>query len=201
MFSPAYRHVAAELSPEEEKVGIQILEANYRKLSIPQLMELLSKEFPLCLASDLSELVHKFLSSASIAAHPLPKKRALEEEPVQQVPMQRQTTMYPPPPNARILPGIPSLAQNTQIPNYILNSSSPSPKKSRVEDTEDPVLNLSSKWSQEETDELCAYLAETQGRKNWISCARRVRTKSSAQCKAKFNNMRAQELNRTSFEI
>ncbi|KAJ1721681.1 hypothetical protein LPJ61_006011, partial [Coemansia biformis] len=44
-----------------------------------------------------------------------------------------------------------------------------------------------------ETERLKAYLRKTRGRKNWLECAQIVRTKSSSQCKAKFNNLRIQK--------
>ncbi|KAJ1849162.1 hypothetical protein LPJ73_003794 [Coemansia sp. RSA 2703] len=53
-----------------------------------------------------------------------------------------------------------------------------------------------SKWTDEETNKLYMYLQSVDGRKNWTACARYVGTKTSAQCKAKYNNMRAQDLPR-----
>ncbi|KAJ2156021.1 hypothetical protein GGF46_005465, partial [Coemansia sp. RSA 552] len=68
------------------------------------------------------------------------------------------------------------------------------------EDPDDPLSQQNSKWTVDEEDRLNEYLHRTQGRKNWVHCARRVRTKSSAQCKSKFNNMRAQKASRMRFE-
>ncbi|PIA17142.1 hypothetical protein COEREDRAFT_86533 [Coemansia reversa NRRL 1564] len=201
MFNPTYRHVAAELSPEEEKDGIKILEASYRNHSTSQLLKILSEEFPLCLHSDLSELLYRFLRTKPTAVYPIPQKRPLDDDPANTAIVQQQSKNSFQIHNARNFPGIAPLVQNTKLPNYILETTNPLTKKKRIDDTEDPELNLSSKWTQEETDKLCSYLNEHQGRKNWISCARSVRTKSSAQCKAKFNNMRAQDLTRTTFDI
>ncbi|KAJ2161447.1 hypothetical protein GGF46_001468 [Coemansia sp. RSA 552] len=65
---------------------------------------------------------------------------------------------------------------------------------------EDPHSGLSSRWMPDEIQHLQEYLSATKGRKNWIQCARYVGTKSSAQCKAKHNNMRVQE-SLESFEV
>ncbi|KAJ2720692.1 hypothetical protein GGI07_004459 [Coemansia sp. Benny D115] len=54
-----------------------------------------------------------------------------------------------------------------------------------------PLIELASKWTTDETNRLIEYLRRVDGRKNWSACARFVLTKSSAQCKAKYNNMRA----------
>ncbi|KAI9500394.1 hypothetical protein GGI25_003138 [Coemansia spiralis] len=66
---------------------------------------------------------------------------------------------------------------------------------------ENPSCFLSSRWTEEETAKLRMYLDKTQGRKDWTKCARFVGTKSNAQCKAKYNNMRASEMARDIFEI
>ncbi|KAJ2637528.1 hypothetical protein GGF40_002303 [Coemansia sp. RSA 1286] len=57
-----------------------------------------------------------------------------------------------------------------------------------------PFAEQISKWSPEETQKLYQFLDQVDGRKNWSACARFVGTKTSAQCKAKFNNMRAQDI-------
>ncbi|KAJ2709254.1 hypothetical protein H4R19_004347 [Coemansia spiralis] len=82
-------------------------------------------------------------------------------------------------------------------------SAKTSPVKgfSRHINTEDPHICLESKWSPSEIDRLSEYLQETNGRKNWVMCAQRVGTKSSSQCKARFNNMRTQTNNRSPIDL
>ncbi|KAJ2786293.1 hypothetical protein GGI15_001630 [Coemansia interrupta] len=78
----------------------------------------------------------------------------------------------------------PKMLNIPSIPNGLLKPTLPIEKESI------------SKWSDEETNKLYMYLQSVDGRKNWTACARYVGTKTSAQCKAKYNNMRAQELPR-----
>ncbi|KAJ2708738.1 hypothetical protein H4R19_004601 [Coemansia spiralis] len=87
------------------------------------------------------------------------------------------------------------------VPRSGSAKTSPGKESSRQLNTEDPEIYLESKWSPSEIDRLSEYLQETKGRKNWVVCAQRVGTKSSAQCKAKFNNMRAQTNNRSPIDL
>ncbi|KAJ2501647.1 hypothetical protein GGH96_001720 [Coemansia sp. RSA 1972] len=74
-------------------------------------------------------------------------------------------------------------------------------KKTAEEDPDDPNNVNNTRWSPDETQLLLEYLEVTRGRKNWIKCAQHVGSRSSAQCKAKHNNMRAQENTHDIFEI
>ncbi|KAJ2782101.1 hypothetical protein H4R18_002469 [Coemansia javaensis] len=56
------------------------------------------------------------------------------------------------------------------------------------------TTGLNARWTPEETSRLLEYLRMTRGqRKSWPRCAELVGSKSCAQCKAKYNNMRAQD--------
>ncbi|KAJ2145374.1 hypothetical protein IW136_001010 [Coemansia sp. RSA 678] len=74
-------------------------------------------------------------------------------------------------------------------------------KKAAEEDPDDPNNVNNTRWSPDETRLLLEYLEMTRGRKNWIKCAQYVGSRSSAQCKAKHNNMRAQEITHDILEI
>ncbi|KAJ1727368.1 hypothetical protein LPJ61_004607 [Coemansia biformis] len=78
---------------------------------------------------------------------------------------------------------------------------SPTSEQPRPINTEDPDTFLESKWNAQEIEVLREFLSLNKGRKNWVLCAKQVGTKSSAQCKAKYNNMRAQSNNRGSIEL
>ncbi|KAJ2452889.1 hypothetical protein EV183_002626 [Coemansia sp. RSA 2336] len=98
------------------------------------------------------------------------------------------------------------LAQSRPQPHRVKSSSpltSLSSGKSGISemDPEDPNNFNNSRWTAEETQRLMEYLDATKGRKSWIKCAQYVGTRSSAQCKAKHNNMRAQEITRDIFEV
>ncbi|KAJ2845604.1 hypothetical protein IWW36_004713 [Coemansia brasiliensis] len=54
--------------------------------------------------------------------------------------------------------------------------------------TEDPRNEFSSNWTQSEDDLLALYISQHKGRKNWVDCAKIVATKSSSQCKSRYNN-------------
>ncbi|KAJ1720577.1 hypothetical protein LPJ61_006140 [Coemansia biformis] len=77
--------------------------------------------------------------------------------------------------------------------------TSPSSDRAPSTPSGDSATFLDSKWTLEETERLKAYLSKTRGRKNWPVCAQMVRTKSSSQCKAKFNNLRIQRSYRDIF--
>ncbi|KAI9471773.1 hypothetical protein BX667DRAFT_520223 [Coemansia mojavensis] len=53
---------------------------------------------------------------------------------------------------------------------------------------EDPRNEFSSNWTQSEDDLLALYISQHKGRKNWVDCAKIVATKSSSQCKSRYNN-------------
>ncbi|KAJ1742186.1 hypothetical protein IWW40_003742 [Coemansia sp. RSA 1250] len=95
-----------------------------------------------------------------------------------------------------------SLQQNSKSASPLTSLASSAGKSSISEmDPEDPNNFNNSRWTAEETQRLMEYLDATKGRKSWIKCAQYVGTRSSAQCKAKHNNMRAQEITRDIFEV
>ncbi|KAJ2012225.1 hypothetical protein GGI06_004229 [Coemansia sp. S85] len=59
--------------------------------------------------------------------------------------------------------------------------------------TSDSARVTSRNWSERETAILNKYLARNKGRKNWVLCAKLIGTKTSVQCKAKYNNSKAAE--------
>ncbi|KAJ2784841.1 hypothetical protein H4R18_000875 [Coemansia javaensis] len=174
--APTYEHVAAELSEEEIMSALEILEGNYHRANRAQLLRILSTEHPLCLEADLIELLDDFLARKSMPAAVAPAPAAV--------------------PAARALSVV-----STGSSSGGGMSPSKDPAKYRSLNTEDPEAALDSKWTPLEIDRLRAYLMETRGRKNWVACAQRVGSKSSAQCKAKYNNMRAQSTYRSIADI
>ncbi|KAJ1832373.1 hypothetical protein IWW55_001587 [Coemansia sp. RSA 2706] len=115
-----------------------------------------------------------------IAEHPLCLERDLLEAYTEVVAHIESQCVYEPPPHCE---------------------SPPADKQAPEHDPEDPNHVNNTRWTPHETQRLLEYLAVTKGRKSWIKCAQYVGSRSSAQCKAKHNNMRAQEISRDSFEI
>ncbi|KAJ2762913.1 hypothetical protein H4S06_000387 [Coemansia sp. BCRC 34490] len=90
--------------------------------------------------------------------------------------------------------------QNNGLSNVVILSKG-QPMSHNIFSTEDPASMLASRWTDDEIERLQDYLTNTQGRKDWTKCARYVGTKSNAQCKAKYNNMRASERARDVFAL
>ncbi|KAJ2792951.1 hypothetical protein H4R21_006086 [Coemansia helicoidea] len=173
-YGSMYERIAAEPSEEEVESIMTLLERNCGWATYPQLLDALLAEHPLCLESDLIDLLNRFMAA-------------------------RRRVQAPPPPP-------PQLYQQQQQQQYTTANSvssrvSPCSASQRQPNTEDPEIYLESKWTPTEIELLRDYLHETKGRKNWVACAQRVGTKSSAQCKAKFNNMRAQSNSRGHIDL
>lgn len=78
-----------------------------------------------------------------------------------------------------------ALIEFTQ-PHHHHQQQLPTPLKSA--ETEE---TFSRNWTDQETQILQDYVNRTRGRKNWIYCSRLIGTKTSVQCKAKYNNMKS----------
>ncbi|KAJ2862341.1 hypothetical protein GGI22_002221 [Coemansia erecta] len=214
-----YQEMIAELSQEEVESIQQLVNQHYGKTNIPRLQQLVREAHPLCAEQDLHDAMNACISKSKVY------QEAVKQEGHRPVgpPMppsfpsqQRMPPNYPPPPlhqqqmQGKYIPQQKRYQEpygKMQPPNYpppnsgIIVFSKDQPISHKVFSTEDPANILASRWTDEETEKLKEYLDMTQGRKDWTKCARYVGTKSNAQCKAKYNNMRASDRARDVFAL
>ncbi|KAJ2774466.1 hypothetical protein IWQ56_000561 [Coemansia nantahalensis] len=174
MFSTMYQHIVAELSEEETASVWALVNSNGGRWTAAQMLDRLVAEHPLCLRSDLAD--------ALVAC--TARLRALrDKQQIQHAPQPAQPSRLPAP--------LPSAHDAGQAAAHQWSSPSRSPLES-VSSAARKTTNV--RWTPKEVDRLILYLKRTKGtRKSWPDCAELVGTKTSSQCKAKYNNMRAQE--------
>ncbi|KAI9482464.1 hypothetical protein BX667DRAFT_494362 [Coemansia mojavensis] len=181
LFGPTYSQYAAELCNEEVEQIRCIIQTNYPGCSVDELVQMAIKEFPLCVEEDIKEFVTFCISTKQTRTSPATLAMTLSP-PYSTIPV-AELNYAPAKSPVGNIPAYHNFAQKSEW------------------NTEDPHVDMQSKWTTKEKAALEKYLADNPGRKNWVHCAKLVVTKSSSQCKSKYNNMRAQALANSELEI
>ncbi|KAJ2516971.1 hypothetical protein GGI11_003298 [Coemansia sp. RSA 2049] len=165
-----------------------------------RLLQLIRDAHPLCADRDLQDMMSECITKTDNYQEQVSQQQAKIDpqgfRPPVQFPQQQQQQLVAlnmPPSNYPTL-------QNNGLSNVVILSKG-QPISHNIFSTEDPASMLASRWTDDEIERLQDYLTNTQGRKDWTKCARYVGTKSNAQCKAKYNNMRASERARDVFAL
>ncbi|KAJ2758330.1 hypothetical protein H4S06_002749 [Coemansia sp. BCRC 34490] len=190
-----------------------------------RLFQLIRDAHPLCADRDLQDMMSECITKTNNHQEQVSQQQAKIDPqgfrppvqfPQQQQQMQMQQQQgpphYPQPPFSdqqqqqqqlvalNMPPSNYPTLQNNGLSNVVILSKD-QPMSHNIFSTEDPASMLASRWTDDEIERLQDYLTNTQGRKDWTKCARYVGTKSNAQCKAKYNNMRASERARDVFAL
>ncbi|KAJ2704575.1 hypothetical protein FB645_003141 [Coemansia sp. IMI 203386] len=86
------------------------------------------------------------------------------------------------------------LLSNSTFANIVrkpLKSKNVSPIRNQIIHTQPIIMERNKRWEKDETQRLLEYVSNVGGRVNWFACSRFVRTKTSDQCKSRYNNLKA----------
>ncbi|KAJ2550099.1 hypothetical protein EV175_004196 [Coemansia sp. RSA 1933] len=195
----------AELSQEEVASIQQLVNKHYGVMDMPRIQQLIRDTHPLCAEHDLQNAIAECINKLkgvrdNVKSEPIGYRPTASFQIPPPKPQYQPQQVYQEPYKIPLPPSYPPPA-NSVMNQGVVVFSKDQPISHKVFSTEDPAYILASRWTDEETDKLKEYLDMTQGRKDWTKCARHVGTKSNAQCKAKYNNMRASERARDVFAL